>query len=242
MVEKAGHRKILSSERIKWINEEQPRPAGLEDDDDLFGESHQPEERDPAIFPARVAPIFQNGLDKEARPPVDDDDPFAEEDIYNASPKRPTAATTAIASGGNAQANGEPDEDDLDALMAEAEAETQRTTSTSIFGNGNINQTQTRQTRHELDDEDDLDAIMAEAEAESRTTKPPDPANRQPTRKPIIDDDDDDDLDALMAEAEAADSAAKKPPSHDVAKNSAVAAHTVDEDEEAAMAEMEGLW
>lgn len=241
MVEKAGHKKTLSRKRIQWIEEGRPKPAGLEDDDDLFGETHEPEERDPALFPARVAPIFQNGLDKDARPPVDDD-PFAEEDIYNASPKRPANATSAIASAGGTQANGEPDDDDLDALMAEAEAEAQQTTSTSIFGNGNGSQAQTRQTRRDLDDNDDLDAIMAEAEAESRTTRPPEPVNRRSVRKTVTDDDDDDDLDALMAEAEAADSAAKKSPAHDAAKNSAVDTHTVDEDEEAAMAEMEGLW
>ncbi|TRX87985.1 hypothetical protein FHL15_011126 [Xylaria flabelliformis] len=240
MVEKAGHKNQIRLKRIQWIDEGRPKPAGFDDgdgDDDLFGDSNQPEERDPAIFPARVAPIFQKGLDNRAKTPSGDD-PFADEDIYNASPKRPINTTLAT-SGADAQTNGEPDDDDLDALMAEEEA--QRTVSTSIFGNGN-----TTQTRHEADD-DDLDALMAEAEAEVVATKPTTLVSHRPATRPvIIDDDDDDDLDALMAEAEAHDSTAKKLPSPKPGtsntKEGKATDHDVDEDEEAAMAEMDGLW
>ncbi|KAI0182694.1 chromosome segregation in meiosis protein 3 [Xylaria flabelliformis] len=234
MVEKAGHKNQIRLKRIQWIDEGRPKPAGFDDgdgDDDLFGDSNQPE-RDPAIFPARVAPIFQNGLDKRAKTPAGDD-PFADEDIYNASPKRPTNAALATSN-----ANGEPDDDDVDALMAEEEA--QRTVSTSIFGNG-----KTTQTRHEPDDDDDLDALMAEAEAV--TTKPTTSVSHRPAKRPmIVDDDDDDDLDALMAEAEAHDCTAKKSPSPkpgtSSTKEGKATDRDVDEDEEAAMAEMDGLW
>ncbi|KAI0111288.1 replication fork protection component Swi3-domain-containing protein [Nemania sp. FL0031] len=253
MVEKAGHKNQLRLKRIQWIDEGRPKPVGFDEgDDDLFGDSNQPEERDPAIFPARVAPIFQSGLDKRAKTPAEDD-PFADEDIYGASPRRPTttaAVTTSVfGNGGSTQANGEPEEDDLDALMAEEEA--QRTTSTSsIFGTGRM--PQAMQTRQELDDGDDLDALMAEAEAESSsTTKPTKPTtNPRPISRTIIDDgnndDDNNDLDALMAEAEAKSLATKKLPLHKPASASVAEnrppAQDIDEDAEAAMAEMEGLW
>ncbi|KAI0441137.1 replication fork protection component Swi3-domain-containing protein [Xylaria telfairii] len=246
MVEKAGHKSQIRLKRIQWIDEGRPRPAGFDDgggDDDLFGDSNRPEERDPAIFPARLAPIFQNSLDKPAKTPVDD--PFADEDIYGASPKRPanTAPTPAslFGNGADAQTHGEPDEDDLDALMAEEEAH--RTAPTSIFGSGKM-----AQARHTPDEDDDLDALMAEAEAETSITKPTKSISHRPAARPVIDegDDDDDDLDALMAEAEAQGPAAKKPPSPKSSvldkKEDAAATHGIDEDEEAAMAEMDGLW
>ncbi|KAI0551684.1 replication fork protection component Swi3-domain-containing protein [Xylaria curta] len=232
MVEKAGHKNQIRLKRIQWIDEGKPRAAGFDDGDDfadLFGDfNQQPEERDPAIFPARVAPIFQNSLDKRPKTPTGDDDPFADEDIYDASPKRNTAS----AAGG---ANGEPDDDDLDALMAEEEA--QRTAPASIFGNG-----KTTQPRREPDDDDDLDALMAEAEAV--TTKPTTSISHRPAKRPIIvEEEEDDDLDALMAEAEAHDSTAKKAPSPKPnTKEGKATDHDVDEDEEAAMAEMDGLW
>ncbi|KAI0868425.1 replication fork protection component Swi3-domain-containing protein [Hypoxylon argillaceum] len=253
MVEKAGHKNQLRLKRIQWIDEGRPRAAGeLQDGDDhLFGDSNQPEERDPAIFPARIAPIFQNSVDKRARTPVGDD-PFADDDdIYDASPRRPTTTTTAPATtssmfgnGGTTQADGEPDEDDLDALMAEEEA--QRTTTTSsLFGNGKT-AVQRAQTSHgEPGDDDDLDALMAEAEAESSAKKPAKPANSRPVARAVIEDEEDD-LDALMAEAEAEGSMAKKQPSQGPGATNTnggePSAHEVDEDAEAAMAEMEGLW
>ncbi|GAW15660.1 hypothetical protein ANO14919_050790 [Xylariales sp. No.14919] len=242
MVEKAGHKSQLRLKRIQWIDEGRPRPAGMENDDgDLFDDLNQPEERDPAIFPARVAPIFQNNLDKRAETPIVDD--LLNEDIYGASPKRVDNMATGMASvfgnGGNVETNGEPDEDDLDALMAEEEA--QRTAPTSLFGNGKATQA-----RHKPDDDgDDLDALMAEAEAESSTTNPTKPAAHRPVRRNVIDDDEDD-LDALMAEAEAEGPMAKQPPPHKPStadtKAVPITAHEIDEDEEAAMAEMDGLW
>jgi replication fork protection complex subunit Csm3/Swi3 len=238
MVEKAGHKKYLRLKRIQWIDEGKPRPAGLDDDDDLFGDANEPEERDPAIFPARVAPMFQKSLAERPKTPIRDG-PSADEDIYDATPKRSTNTAPATSSSifGNAQTSGEPDEDDLDALMAEEEV--QRTASTSIFGNGKM----PVQTRHEPDD-DDLDALMAEAEAGPPITNSVKLVNHASSKRVVVDDEEDD-LDALMAEAEAEGSTAKKPPSHGPSSNekqSAAANIDVDEDEEAAMAEMDGLW
>ncbi|KAJ3554527.1 hypothetical protein NPX13_g10588 [Xylaria arbuscula] len=245
MVEKAGHKNRLRLQRIKWIDEGRPRAGGLDnndDDNDLFGDSNQPEERDPAIFPARIAPMFQNGSDERAKTPAVDD-PF-EGDIYGASPRQPTTSTSIFGNGGNNEANGdEPDEDDLDALMAEEEA--QRTAPTSLFGNGKVTQMTPKQPQQNHDDDDDdLDALMAEAEGASSNAINTQPPNRNPARKIIVDDDEDD-LDALIAEAEMAGPAAIKPPSRDFngakPKEDPPTDH-IDEDEEAAMAEMEGLW
>lgn len=256
MVEKAGHKNQLRLKRIQWIDEGRPRAAGeLQDgdDDDLFGDSNQPEERDPAIFPARIAPMFQNSVDKRARTPAGDDPFAADDDIYDASPRRPTTTAPATTSsmfgnGGTAQADGEPDEDDLDALMAEEEEAQRTTTTSSLFGNGKTTVVQRVQTSHgEPGDDDDLDALMAEAEAESSTKKPANPANGRPAARAVIEDEEDD-LDALMAEAEAEaeGSMAKKPPSQGPGATNTnggePSAHEVDEDAEAAMAEMEGLW
>ncbi|KAI0401708.1 replication fork protection component Swi3-domain-containing protein [Xylaria palmicola] len=250
MVEKAGHKNQLKLRRIQWIDEGRPRPAGDDGDNDALDGPDQTEERDPAIFPARVAPIFQSSAAARTKTPAADD-PFADEDIYDASPRRPTATAPSIASvfrsGQGAQAQGEPDEDTLDALMAEEEA--QRSTSTSIFGNGQGAQ-RTQVQRSQDDDDDDLDALMAEAEAESSAARGPSVgnANHRRAKRAIIEDDEDDedDLDALMAEAEVDDTmTANKPlpPEPATAKAAEqMATHGVDEDEEAAMAEMDGLW
>ncbi|KAI0196353.1 replication fork protection component Swi3-domain-containing protein [Astrocystis sublimbata] len=260
MVEKAGHKNQIRLKRIQWIDEGRPKPAGFEDDndndDDLFGDANQPQERDAALFPARVAPIFQHSLDRAAKTPAVDDDPFGDDDIYGTSPTRKANAASA--------ANGadEPDEDELDALMAEDEAQrtintttTTTTPPTSLFGNGKPTQPiVTRRVPDEDDNnnDDDLDALMAEAEAEPTFTKTAKPISHRPARKPgFIDDDDDDegdDLDALMAEAEAeaqGSSGDKAPPPKTAAPKAdegTTGARDVDEEEEAAMAEMEGLW
>ncbi|KAI1296145.1 replication fork protection component Swi3-domain-containing protein [Xylaria venustula] len=248
MVEKAGHKNLLRLKRIEWIGEGRSKAAGLDNDDnddnddDLFGEPNQPEERGPAIFPARIAPIFQNNLAKNATTPAGDNPFDDDDDIYGASPKRPTkTAPTMTSLFGGGETGGEPDEDDLDALMAEEEA--QRTAPTSLFGGGKTTRTlPIRQDNN--NDDDDLDALMAEAEAESVHTQPAKPANHRPRTRTIIDDDEDD-LDALMAEAEAEESTGKNPPLQTPSvpgTKDPGPTHDVNEDEEAAMAEMDGLW
>lgn len=148
-----------------------------------------------------------------------------------------------------------PDDDDLDALMAEAEAQSvpvrpvQPVVNGSIFGNGAKKQTP----QVTGDDDDDLDALMAEAGvAVQRNPQPVEPkkagsGNAQAAEKAPNFDDDDDDLDALMAEAEAeTGTSAKETPSGDNKKSSAQSESGgqtggFDDDEEA-MAEMDGLW
>ncbi|KAI8960228.1 Swi3-domain-containing protein [Daldinia sp. FL1419] len=251
MAEKAGHKKYMRMKRMEWIEEGKPRPAGFaDDDDDLFGDSHdQPEERAPAVFPARIAPIFQDRGSERAHTPTRDDVPDDDDDIYGATPQASkTAQPPSKSSIGNANAgaslfgNGdEPDEDDLDALMAEEEA--QRTKPTPIFGNGDGKPNQPR----DEPDEDDLDALMAEAEAEAHH-EPPKPSSSLSTKsaQPTTNNDDEDDLDALMAEVEAeaenTSHQTKQPPSSTPKDTKGTNHDGVDADEEEAMAEMDGLW
>ncbi|OTA58818.1 Swi3-domain-containing protein [Hypoxylon sp. EC38] len=248
MAEKAGHKKYMRMKRMEWIDEGKPKPAGMSgDEEDLFGEANnQPEERDPAVFPARIAPIFQNRGSEKAQTPTRDDVPDDDEDFYNATPM--AAKTTQPASAsvfgngekstGSASAslfgNGaEPDEDDLDALMAEEEA--QRTKPTSLFGDG---AGKAKQPQPELG-EDDLDALMAEAEAEQG---PPPQASKPVSKstKAAVNDDEDD-LDALMAEAEA-QGQSKEPEPSKPKEATNIPKDIADADEEEAMAEMDGLW
>ncbi|KAI0376997.1 Swi3-domain-containing protein [Hypomontagnella monticulosa] len=242
MAEKAGHKKYMRIKRMEWIDEGKPKPPSLSDDEDLFGESNgQSEERSAAIFPARVAPIFQNQQSERPKTPTRDDVPDDDDDIYSATPlaSRPQPASTSMFGNGEASTTGgaskslfgnggEPDEDDLDALMAEEEA--QRTKPTSLFGNGAQKPAQPRD-----EPEDDLDALMAEAEASEGPPKQSDPAPK-PTQ--ATKDNEDDDLDALMAEAEAQN----QPKQSTIPKPKEVSQNVADADEEEAMAEMDGLW
>ncbi|KAI1818661.1 Swi3-domain-containing protein [Poronia punctata] len=225
MVEKLGHKNNIRLKRIEWINEGKPKAAGFEedDDDDLFGNSRQD---DPPTEPAKLAPIFNNN---RATTPSRVDP----EDIYDATPKRSTVAAPAAASSlfGGGGLNDEPDEDELDVLMAEDV--TQMPAPTSIFGGGTIRPAQ------QEPDEDDLDALMAEAEGETSSAK-----TTKPENKAIIIDEEDD-LDALMAEAEAEHTTTRTLPTREGGpenKKPPIVINDVDEDEETAMAEMDGLW
>ncbi|KAI0391912.1 Swi3-domain-containing protein [Xylariaceae sp. FL0594] len=206
MVEKAGHGKTLRLKRIEWIGEGKPKTAGLDDDDDdLFGDVDTlDQQQDTANPPTRIAPIFENSSKTRPKTPVEDDT-FGDDDIYDATPKRPTntnPGTKSLFGGGASnQDSGEPDEDDLDALMAEAEAH--RPAPTSIFGSGNG---KAATIQHEPN-EDDLDALMAEAETGNTATSQP----TRPASKAVMEDEEDD-LHALMAEAEASTTSAAKRP------------------------------
>ena len=243
MVEKTGHRKFMRVKRMEWIDEGKPKPPRDEDDEDIFGESNQPEERDAAKFPARIAPIFQNRASQRPKTPTMDD-LFGDEDIYDATPRapKPTAPTndSLFGTGGSgAQPDDMPEEDDLDALMAEEAA--QRTAPTnSIFGNG-----ATSRPRDQFGEDDDLDALMAEAETQTNPPKQGSGAAAKPSA-PIVAAAaaaaaaEEDDLDALMAEAEAtSESPQKQTPAE---KGQSTASSGADADEEEAMAEMDGLW
>ncbi|KAK0726035.1 replication fork protection component Swi3-domain-containing protein [Lasiosphaeris hirsuta] len=178
MVEKAGHKTTMRTERVKWIDELKPRLAANDDD-----EYHDREPSAPSL-PTRTAPIFEQAAGRgRAKTPAAIDDLFGDDDIYNATPRAKTAPAKSV--------DDVPDEDDLDALMAEAEvpATTQGPSFGSIFGGGLVKKPS--QPSAEPDD-DELDTLMAEAEA-------------QPTKRPIAildGDEDEDELDALMAEAD----------------------------------------
>ncbi|KAI0599503.1 replication fork protection component Swi3-domain-containing protein [Biscogniauxia sp. FL1348] len=259
MVEKAGHKKYMRMKRIELIEEGKPKSAATADDEDIFGALNETGEREAAIFPAPLAPIFRNSAGGRAKTPAADDDNLfvdAGEDIYGATPKRAKApaapANSLFGNGGSAQQNSEaPGDDELDALMAEEEA--RRTAAPppqqkSIFGNGNVKAAQ-----DVPDDEDDLDALMAEAEAEAQADVQPKPSapkssSARKSNRVFVEEDEEDDLDAMMAEAEAEGQgqARQIAPTSSAATGNAKTQDApmgnVDEDEEAAMAEMDGLW
>jgi replication fork protection complex subunit Csm3/Swi3 len=176
------------------------------------------------------------------------DDLFGDDDIYNATPLRNTGST---APSRQAVDNDIPDDDDLDALIAEAEtgpgARTQQSIpSRSIFGNGSGSM-QSGPTGEP--DDDEIDALMAEAEANTAPARPSQPMGGSifgdgKAKQPVTSGaDEEDDLDALMAEAE---TASVERPQKEGSKATSGGADTGQlasfEDDEEAMAEMDGLW
>lgn len=247
MVEKTGHKGQIRAARMLWIDE--GRPGYSRRDDDFDGETNQEESRDAAIFPAKMAPIFQSSTGTTQRPTTPDiDDLFGDDDIYDATPRAArkndaSAAGSLARNQSNGAGNGEPDdEEDLDALMAEEEA--QRTSSTSLFGNGQpTRKLVQRPTKPAEPDEEDLDALMAEMEGNSSSAKATAGNTMPKASKPVLEDDEDD-LDALMAEAEAEaqPSGAKVQPVLKQGGLQPAADDGINADEEEAMAELDGLW
>ncbi|KAK0749093.1 replication fork protection component Swi3-domain-containing protein [Schizothecium vesticola] len=194
MVEKTGHKTVIKTERMKWIDEGKPK-SSIEDDDDLFGD------REPSApkEPTRVAPIFEKSGAGRATTPGNDD--LFGDDIYGATPR---ASTT----GPSRQVEDVPDEDDLDALMAEAEGSSGPATSIPAFGSifgGGLAKRPLNPT-NEPDDED-MEALLAEAEAQCAPPKPVSVFGngkaKPATRATGFEGDDEDDMDALMAMADA---------------------------------------
>ena len=227
MVEKAGHKTSMHKMRMDWINEGKPKPADRDTPEPA-------EELAAPAEPPRLAPIFEKRATNRPTTPSRDD-PFADVDIYGATPdaSRGRPQSTLVTRG----VGGEPDDDELDALMAEAEAAQAEPTpapGASIFGSG---KPATKASAPPgAFDEDDLDAFMAEAEAyqeeaRKKTAIRPAAASAAVSAE--------DDLDALIAEAEAAE-AGPAPPKPQAEK--APPADDVSAEEEAAMAEMDGLW
>ena len=262
MVEKTGHKGTMRIARQQWIDEGKPRAAGAEDDEDYrIHQGHSGPQ-----LPNRVAPIFDNAAQAaqgRAKTPSADD-LFGDDDIYNATPRQSTNST---APSRQVASSDVPDEDDLDALMAEAEAESGAMTQQrapgrpsapfqSIFGGGALHAVAPGPAG-EPGDDDDLDALMAEAEAEAKIPSGPGRPSQPAMGASIFGDgkpkhqttaqgagDDEDDLDALMAEAEAEATAR---PSKDANLTSSARTDTGQhaagfEDDEEAMAEMDGLW
>ncbi|KAK3331271.1 replication fork protection component Swi3-domain-containing protein [Apodospora peruviana] len=148
------------------------------------------------------------------------------------------------------QVSTEPDDDDLDALMAEAEGQSApaRAPGGSILGDGGSKSSEKQPSQPAQEDDDDLDALMAESEAQTTGPKKvsaPVPGSdagngniKEAGKAPEVDEDD---LDALMAEAEGqapAPTTASSPKQTGMEQEKE---KTFEEDEEA-MAEMDGLW
>lgn len=242
MVEKAGHNKMMHKARVDWINEGKPKASVVEDGDDPETCNQTAQQTDTAPKQAnRIAPIFEPAANNSRPKTPEADDLFGEEDdIYNATP---IAAQKNCTTGNTA---GEPDEDELDALMAEAEgataggsnkpAESRGGAIRSIFGDGGP----TPAAPAEMGDDDDLDALIAEAEAAQAPSRPQ--STLQASKTQSGGGDEFDDLDALVAEAEAHSAPSSRPPASKANNSTAKPSDPNFDDEEEAMAEMDGLW
>ncbi|CAN8099984.1 unnamed protein product [Discula destructiva] len=246
MVEKAGHNKQLQRQRVDWINEGRPKTSVVDGGGDADADADATEQPAGESAPkqaTRIAPIF----DKPAggRPGTPDlDDIFGdEEDIYNATPVAGGKSGAAPMATGD-----EPDEDELDALMAMDEPSGPSNSTVapsgavkSLFGDGKPKPLPRAQPQP--DEFDELDALMAEAENEPPRQKTNQTSAKTTTEQPVkvrhAVDGDEDDLDALMAEAEAQPASEK--PNGAAEAVSKTSAPSFDDDEEA-MAEMDGLW
>lgn len=233
---------MMHKARVDWINEGKPKESVLEDgEDDVIGDETAERTNAAPKQASRIAPIFETTAGTAGRPKTPEVDNLfgAEDNIYNATPIRAQKKRTA------AETAGEPDEDELDALMAEAESTTQGPDNPSrsgggatgsIFGDGKPKPTAPAQG----EDEDDLDALIAEAEGAQA------PGQAKPSLgagKTTSSGDEDDDLDALIAEAEAQSAPSSRPPATAKAENSSARPSDPNfDDEEEAMAEMDGLW
>lgn len=168
MVEKAGHKKRLMSQRNEWINEGRPKTNGEAADGEE--DADVPAEGATGASASAAEGTTQAGRpvtpDAEGRDVPDDDD------LYDATP-RTTRRTVPIMPN-----NDEPDADDLDALMAEAENQ-----------DSSNQQSRPPAARPDpVDDGDDLDALITEAEGHDQAPKPSSGrAVPDTTRKPDAD-------------------------------------------------------
>jgi replication fork protection complex subunit Csm3/Swi3 len=134
MVEKMGHKKMLQSMRMEWINEGKPRTSVHEDS--LFDEPTLParENGERERTASRIAPIFEKPATERPKTPAADEDADMD-DLYDATPRAARRKSVDIDSqdsvfGGaslfgpakTATADDGPPEDDLDALLAEEDA------------------------------------------------------------------------------------------------------------------------
>lgn len=236
MVEKTGHNKMVQKMRVDWINESKPKDTSAtttfqEEEED---QHQQSKEQGASRQAERVAPIFEKAVASGGRPRTPEMEGVFGDDIYNATP---------IGAGKNSgaadEANG-PDDDELDALMAEEEGSgriEQTTFKSSIFGDGKPKAAEkSRQVAAEEPEEDDLDALLAEAEAEGSAQK------TKNTNSTIGGDGDD--QGALLAEAEAG-AEAQFALGKLSGTGSSASKQPVDpefNDDEEALAEMDGLW
>lgn len=242
---------MMHKQRVEWINEGRPKTSVVEDGED-FPTGDQAEQQTDEGAPAqanRITPIFGTAA-ATYRPKTPDVDLLfgGEDDIYNATPMDPQKNRTA------AETVGEPDEDELDALMAEAEGTARGSADParssiggvgSSFGNDRPGSTAPAH----AGDEDDLDTLMAEAGAAKAagralsSLKMNKATNSSHIGKAGGDAGDVDDLDVLIVEAEAQMELGNRPPAITQGDNtSAKPSDQNFDDEEEAMAEMDGLW
>lgn len=187
MVEKMGHKKMMQSMRMEWINEGKPRSSVHEDS--LFDDPALPprENGEREKTASRVAPIFEKIATERPKTPVVDVD-VEMDDLYDATPRQARRKSAEIDSqdslfGGRTSIFGPaktvedvPPEDDLEALLAEQEMLLARHTPTA-------NKAGSAKAVEDGPPEDDLDALLAEEEllqAEAGKAPPPPAANKAP--------------------------------------------------------------
>jgi replication fork protection complex subunit Csm3/Swi3 len=169
MVEKMGHKKMMQTARMEWINEGKPRSSVHEDS--IFNEPaiERGKHEGRGKTAPRIASIFEKATTERPKTPAGDelDDLFGDnEDIYNATPK---AASGKQVEGSISQTD-------------------------SLFGGGaSIFGTRKETSNEEEFPEDDLDALLAEEELMRNAPKP------TAISKPIAPPDDfDDEMDAMQ--------------------------------------------
>lgn len=223
MVEKIGHTKALHEIRTNLIDESRPKSSTFDEGDE--GDAAETEQQEADALqrqPGSMAPRSEKPSSNRAKTPDRND--WLEDDIYNATPTANRKKDTAT------ETQDGPDDDELDALMAQTGGSTPQNKPDDRPVRAGFSAGKPNTMPSQPDDEDDLDALMAEAEAEQSSRKEP-PAIR------AAGDDDMDDLDALMAEAEA-----QSAPSKSAGARESGAKPPDFDDEEEAMAEMDGLW
>ncbi|KAK7737383.1 chromosome segregation in meiosis-related protein [Cytospora paraplurivora] len=243
MVEKAGHHKMMQKMRLDWINEGRPRDATttvtIEDEEGVQRQHQQSDEFGAMRQAERVAPIFEKAAASGSRLRTPEVNDLFGDDIYNATPVR---AAKHFYTSGKA---GEPDEVELNALLEQTEGSplvAPAKPKGSMFGNGKPKTAD--EPRRAEPDEDDLDALLAEAEAQGSSKQTMGAAAgdiAKPSKTGTNDaaGGDEDDLDELMAEVQAQTTPEQFPGA--VGRGPDPAASEWNDDEEA-MAEMDGLW
>lgn len=133
MVEKLGHKKMIQSARMDWINEGKPRSVN---EDTLFDDPELPPRHDTGRekTASRIAPIFETAESERPKTPLPNREPDFD-DLYYATPKvvrqKPATQSTSVVDGNGsifgpgkfASADDGPPDDDLEALLADAEQE-----------------------------------------------------------------------------------------------------------------------
>lgn len=131
MVEKTGHKTTVLNRRREWIAEERRKELGATIEED---------ENRGAADDSRATDAPQ-GMEEQNSGPVGA--PGEDDDIYTASPRRPSQPANPVD-------DGQPDDDDLEALMMEADNDIHQAKNT------------TREPEPDVDAFADEEAAMAE--------------------------------------------------------------------------------